>query len=59
VLGFTYNPASQIRTKSASNAAYAWAGSSTYVRAYAANGLNQYTGTTSTGAPVAIRAPGT
>jgi RHS repeat-associated protein len=52
-LGFTYNPASQIVTRSASNDAYAWSGSGTYVRSYAANGLNQYTGTTSTGAPAA------
>jgi RHS repeat-associated protein len=51
VLVFTYNPASQVQTRSASNEAYAWGGSSTYVRAYAANGLNQYTGATSTGAP--------
>jgi hypothetical protein len=43
VLGFTYNPASQIQSRSASNPAYAWGGASNAVRNYAANGLNQYT----------------
>ena len=51
ILGFAYNPASQILSRSASNDAYAWSGPGTYVRDYAANGLNQYTGATSTGAP--------
>ena len=43
VLGFTYNPASQIQTRSASNDAYAWGGAGNAVRPYAVNGLNQYT----------------
>jgi RHS repeat-associated protein len=43
VLGFTYNPASQIQSRSASNPAYAWSGGANAVRNYAANGLNQYT----------------
>jgi hypothetical protein len=42
ILSFTYNPASQIATRSSSNNAYAAAGANT-VRPYAANGLNQYT----------------
>lgn len=41
--GYTYNPASQIVTKSRSNNAYAFTGYVTVSRAYAANGLNQYT----------------
>ena len=51
ILGFAYNPASQVLSRSASNDAYAWSGPGTYVRGYAANGLNQYSGATSTGAP--------
>jgi RHS repeat-associated protein len=43
VLGFTYNPASQIRSRSASNDGYAWGGGANAVRNYASNGLNQYT----------------
>jgi RHS repeat-associated protein len=43
VLGFAYNPASQVHSRSASNPAYAWSGASNAVRNYAANGLNQYT----------------
>jgi len=42
MLGFTYNPASQVLTRSASNDAYAWRPSENVARAYAANGLNQY-----------------
>ncbi len=42
VLGFTYNPASQIRRRSASNDAYAWGGASNVSRPYSVNGLNQY-----------------
>lgn len=49
-LAFTYNPASQVQTRSGTNGAYAWTSSGTYVRGYAANGLNQYPGATSTGA---------
>jgi RHS repeat-associated protein len=52
-LGFTYNPASQVQTRSASNDDYAWAAPSNYVRSYAANGLNQYTATNTGGAPIA------
>jgi len=40
--GFTYNPASQIHSRSASNPAYAWTGGSTVARPHAVNGLNQY-----------------
>jgi RHS repeat-associated protein len=43
VLGFTYTPASQVQSRSASNPAYAWDGASNAVRNYASNGLNQYT----------------
>jgi RHS repeat-associated protein len=42
VLGFTYNPASQIATRSSTNDAYAWTGSYAVNRPYATNGLNQY-----------------
>jgi RHS repeat-associated protein len=42
VLGFTYNPASQVVTRSASNDSYAWTGASNLARPYAVNGLNQY-----------------
>ncbi|MEJ7925681.1 RHS repeat-associated core domain-containing protein [Sphingobium sp. AN641] len=42
-LGFTYNPAGQIATKSWSNSAYAWAGHVDVNRTYATNTLNQYT----------------
>jgi RHS repeat-associated protein len=41
--GYTYNPASQIVAKSRSNNAYAFTGYVAVNRAYAANGLNQYT----------------
>jgi RHS repeat-associated protein len=47
---FTYNPASQMIARTATNGIYAWSDPNSYVRSYAANGLNQYTGTTSTGA---------
>jgi hypothetical protein len=40
-LGFTYNASGQIATRSKSNDAYAWADPNSYVRSYAANGLNQ------------------
>ena len=49
------NGASQIATRTATNPAYAWSDPNGYVRSYASNGLNQYSGTTSTGAaPVAF-----
>ena len=41
--GFTYNPASQIVTRSGSNDSYAWTGAYAVSRAYQVNGLNQYT----------------
>jgi len=40
---FAYSPASQLVSKVRSNTAYAWNGYTTLSRAYAANGLNQYT----------------
>ncbi len=43
VLGFTYTPASQVHTRSASNDAYASSSAYNAVRNYSANGLNQYT----------------
>ncbi|HEV2865243.1 MAG TPA: RHS repeat-associated core domain-containing protein, partial [Allosphingosinicella sp.] len=42
-LGFSYNPASQIRTRTRSNDAYAWNGGVNVSRSYTVNGLNQYT----------------
>ena len=42
-LGFSYNPAGQIVTKTSSNDSYAWTGSVNVNRNYSANGLNQYT----------------
>jgi YD repeat-containing protein len=41
-LGFAYNAAAQIVTRSASNDSYAWTGAVNASRAYAVNGLNQY-----------------
>lgn len=41
--GFTYNPASQIRTRSTSNTAFVWTGHYNVNRNYTRNGLNQYT----------------
>jgi RHS repeat-associated protein len=43
ILGFTYNPASQIASNTRSNDAYAWTGHYNLNRGYTANGLNQYT----------------
>jgi RHS repeat-associated protein len=43
VLGFGYNAASQIASRTASNDAYAWTGAYNVARSYAVNGLNQYT----------------
>ena len=40
---YGYNPASQIVTKGRTNTAYAFTGYESVSRAYAANGLNQYT----------------
>jgi RHS repeat-associated protein len=40
--GFTYNPASQVLTRSTSNDAYAWTGSASASRPHAVNGQNQY-----------------
>jgi len=42
-LGFTFNPASQILTRAASNDGYAFREQYNASRAYTANGLNQYT----------------
>jgi YD repeat-containing protein len=42
-LGFAYNPASQISSRTQSNDAYAWTGAYNVNRAYTTNGLNQYT----------------
>jgi RHS repeat-associated protein len=42
-LGFSYNPASQIKQNTRSNDAYAWNGHYNVTRAYTSNGLNQYT----------------
>ncbi len=41
--GFGYTPASQISSRSASNDNYNWIGATITNRAYARNGLNQYT----------------
>lgn len=42
-LGFGYNPASQIISETRNNDDYVWRGDYNVTRAYAANGLNQYT----------------
>jgi hypothetical protein len=42
-LGFSYNPASQIKQNTRSNDTYAWNGHYNVTRAYTSNGLNQYT----------------
>ena len=42
-LGFSYNPAGQIVTKTSTNDSYAWTGSVNVNRNYSTNGLNQYT----------------
>jgi hypothetical protein len=42
-LGFSYNPASQIKQNTRSNDSYAWNGHYNVTRAYTSNGLNQYT----------------
>jgi RHS repeat-associated protein len=52
-LTFDYNAASQVVTRTSSNDAYASNSALTVSRAYAVNGLNQYTGTTSGGTPSA------
>jgi len=52
-LGFSFNPASQIVTRTSSNDLYASNVAQNVSRDYAKNGLNQYTGTTSNGAPSA------
>jgi RHS repeat-associated protein len=48
-LGFAYNPAAQIVTRSADNDAYAWTPPYAVGRAYQVNGLNQYVATSGTG----------
>jgi YD repeat-containing protein len=52
-LTFAYNPASQIVSRTSSNDSYASNTAQSVSRAYAVNGLNQYTGTTSNGTPSA------
>jgi RHS repeat-associated protein len=52
-LGFTYNPASQIHSRSASNDSYASNTAYNVARTYAVNGLNQYTAAASNGVPSA------
>ena len=42
--GYTRNPASQILTETQSNDSYSWNAHVNLTRAYATNGLNQYTG---------------
>lgn len=42
-LGFNYNPAGQITSRTSSSDAFAWTGAANVDRAYAVNGLNQYT----------------
>ena len=42
-IGFTYNPAGQIASRTSSNDLYAWTGAVNANRGYAVNGLNQYT----------------
>ena len=41
-IGFTYNPASQIATRTSSNDSYAWPGYSNGSSSYTADGLNRY-----------------
>lgn len=41
--GFSYTPASQVWTQTASHAGYAWAAPAVSGRTYERNGLNQYT----------------
>ncbi|HYI38830.1 MAG TPA: RHS repeat-associated core domain-containing protein [Allosphingosinicella sp.] len=48
-----YNPASQLRSESFTNDAYAWTGSVAVSRDYGRNGQNQYTDTVSNGSPSA------
>lgn len=50
---FTFNPASQLRSWSRNNDAYAWSSNPTVERLYSVNGLNQLTQTTSGGTTVA------
>jgi RHS repeat-associated protein len=52
-LTFSFNPASQIVTRTSSNDLYASNVAQNVSRDYAKNGLNQYTGTTSNGTPSA------
>lgn len=50
---FTYNPANQLRIRTASNDAYTYSANLNVNRNYAVNGLNQYTDTVSDGTPSA------
>ena len=49
-LGFAYNPASQIVTRTSANDAFAWTAAANGSRGYTVNGLNQYTA--AAGAPL-------
>ena len=42
-VGFTYNPAGQIATRSSSNDSYSWTGNANATTSYTADGLNRYT----------------
>ncbi len=50
---FAYNPVGQLVRETRSNDAYAWTAGVALNRDYGVNGQNQYTGTTSNGAPSA------
>jgi RHS repeat-associated protein len=52
-IGLSYNPASQIVSRSQANDAYVWTGAYNVSRDYQRNGLNQYTATLSNGTPTA------
>jgi RHS repeat-associated protein len=49
-LSFLYNPASQMVSRTSANLLYKWTAPNPVERNYAVNGLNQYTGTSGTGA---------
>jgi RHS repeat-associated protein len=51
---FAYNPASQIRTRTGSNDAYAWTAPYDVSRSYSVNGLNQYATSTNAGQPSVV-----
>lgn len=53
-LGFTRNAASQIKSETRSNDAYAWTSAYNVSRTYEVNGLNQYNRTLTGGTPTAV-----